>query len=129
MIKENNDLINYANNNKVYIPTVYINQNWKYNFNGDYILIRTNQNCRTNYNTQYCDCRTYNMKNNVISNTYECNYTSDNNQSIPYESLSYDINDSMYLRERFIQDKGIILAIFIVGIILAIFITKEKRFI
>lgn len=128
MINNTEDVTNYTNYNKVYIPTAYINQNWKYNFNGDYIIIRTNQNCRTSYNTQYCDCRSYNMKNNVISSTYECNYTSDSNQSIAYESLSYDINDSMYIRDRFIQDKGMILGIFIIGLVLAILMTKRGAY-
>lgn len=128
MITNQNDLVNYTNYNKVYIPNDLVNENWKYNFNGDYIIIRTNQNCRTNYNTTYCDCMAYNYKNNVVSTEYECNYTSENNQTIAYSSISTDINDSMYIRDRFIQDKGIIIAIVLLGIILAILLTKRGAY-
>ena len=128
MISNTNDQSQYQNYNKLYLPNDLINQNWKYNFNGDYIIIRTNQNCTTNYNNQYCDCKAYNMKNNVVSTNYSCNYTSDSNQSIAYTSLSSDINDSMYIRERFIQDKGLIIGIFILGLILAILMTKRGAY-
>lgn len=128
MIIEQNDLVNYESLDKIYIPNNYINENWKYSFDGDYILIRTNQNCRTSYNTTYCDCRVYNMKNNVISETYECNYSSDSQRTISYTSISNDINDSMYIRERFIQDKGIYIGIFIIGIIFAILLTKRGSY-
>lgn len=128
MITNQNDLVNYTNYNKLYIPNDFVNENWKYNFNGDYIIIRTNRNCRTNYNTTYCDCMTYNYKNNVVSTTYECNYTSDSNQTIAYSSISTDINDSMYIRDRFIQDKGIIIAIVLLGIILALLLTKRGAY-
>lgn len=129
MIIEQNDLVNYENLNKIYIPNNYNNQNYKYNFSGDYIIIRTNQNCRTNYNTQYCDCYAYNYENNVISEAYECTYNTTSNQTINNTYISSDINDSMYIRDRFIQDKMLYIGIFILGIILAIFITKERKFI
>lgn len=124
----NQDETNYQTLNKIYIPLEYTQENWKYNFNGDYIIIRSNQNCNTQYQTQYCTCYAYNMKNNVISSGYECNYTSTSNQSIPYNTISNDINDSMYIRERYVQDKGIMIGIFILGIILAILLTKRGAY-
>lgn len=128
MIIEQNDLVNYENIDKIYVPNNYINQNWQYNFNGDYIIIRTNENCRTSYNTTYCDCRSYNYKTNVMSEIYECNTTNTNTQTIAYTSISNDINDSMYIRERFIQDKMLYLGIFILGIIIAILITRRVKY-
>ena len=128
MIIEQNDLVNYEELDKIYIPNDYRNQNYKYNFSGDYIIIRTNTNCRTQNTQQYCTCYAYNYKTNVISTGYECNYTSTSNQSLAYTSISEDINDSMYIRDRFIQDKGLYIAIFILGLILAILLTKRGAY-
>lgn len=126
MINNNEDIQKYENQNKIYIPNNKINQNYTYKINGDYITIITNQNCYTNYNTTYCDCNQYNYKNNVMSETYSCS-TNNNNPTIPYQSISSDINYSSYIREVFIQDKSIILFMFIMGLILAIFMTKERH--
>ena len=128
MIAEQNDLVNYVNYNKIYVPEDYVNENYLYRFNGDYITIMTNNNCRTSYNTTYCDCRQYNYKTNVITNVYECSVSGTQTQQIPYTSISTDINDSIYIRERFIQDKSIYIGIFIIGIILAILLTKRGAY-
>lgn len=128
MITYQDDLVNYVNYNKIYIPQDYINQNWTYRFNGDYITITTNNNCRTSYNTTYCDCRQYNWKTNVITNPYECSVSTTQTQVIPYQSISSDINDSQYIRDRFIQDKGLYIGIFIIGIIIAILLTKRGAY-
>lgn len=125
MINNTEDITKYSESGKIYIPSQYINRNYSYRFNGDYITITTNLNCRTQYNTTYCDCRQYNWKLNVISNAYECT-VSTSTQVIPFESISEDINDSMYIRDRFIQDKGIYIGIFILGIILAILLTRNR---
>lgn len=127
MINNNNDITAYTANNKIYIPSNYVDSNYSYRFNGDYIIIITNNNCYQNYNTTYCDCRSYNYKNNVVSEAYSCSTNSNNTQVINYQSISTDINDSIYLRERFIQDKGIIFLMFILGLIFAIFLTRERR--
>lgn len=128
MINNQEDITKYENYNKIYIPSDFVNQNWTYRFNGDYITITTNQNCRTNYNTQYCDCRQYNYKTNVITNPYECTVSTTQTQVIPYTSISSDINDSVYIRERFIEDKGILIAILLVGLIIAIMMTKRGAY-
>lgn len=128
MITNQNDITEYTNYNKIYIPTDYYNQNFKYNFSGDYIIIRTNQNCRTQNTNQYCNCYQYRIDTNTPSTAYECNYTSTSNQTIAFEKLSTDINDSMYIRERYIQDKGLILGLFIVGIIFAILLTRRASY-
>lgn len=128
MISNQDDLVNYIQYDKIYVPEDYIDSDYKYNFNGDYIIIRTNNNCRTSYNTIYCDCYAYNYKTNVISEAYECTYNSSSNQTISNTYISSDINDSMYIRERYIQDKAINIGIFIIGIIIAILLTKRGAY-
>lgn len=126
MITNEKDKEYYKENDKIYIPENYKNDRFSYKIYNDFILIITDQNCRTSYNTTYCTCYYYNYKNNVMSEAYECN-TNNSNPTIAYNSISSDINDSNYIRERFIQDKGISFLIIIVGIIFAIFLTKERH--
>ena len=127
MISNQNEITEYTGKNKIYIPSNYVNQNYTYRFNGDYIIIVTNQNCYQNYNTTYCDCRSYNYKNNIVSEAYACSTSSNNTQIISYSSISTDINDSLYIREVYEQDKIIGIGIFILGLIFAIFLTKERK--
>lgn len=126
MINNENDILQYKTKDKIYIPQNYKSDLFLYKINGDFISIITNQNCRTQYNTTYCNCYYYNYKNNLMSEVYECS-TNNNNPTIPYTSISSDINDSKYIRDIYIQDKGIIIFIFIVGILFALFLTKERR--
>lgn len=126
MIENQTDIDKYTNENKIYIPQNKLNQNYNYYINGDNITIITNESCYTNYNTTYCNCNIYNYKNNIMSDTYTCS-TNNNNAKIPYTSLSNNINDSIYIRERFIQDKSLYLIMIIVGVIIAIFLTKERK--
>lgn len=124
MITNDNDIAKYKALDKIYIPEDYINENYSYRFNGDYIYIITNNNCYTQYTTTYCDCYDYNYKNNVMSNSFSCN-TNNNYPVIPYESVSDDINYSTYITNNFIYEKGSILLMFILGIILAILFTRR----
>lgn len=126
MITNENDILYYKTQNKIYIPTNYKSNLFSYKISGDYITIITNQNCTQQYNTTYCNCYYYNYKNNLMSESYSCN-TNNNNPTISYSSITDNINDSLYIRERFIQDKGIILAIIILGILFAVFLTKERK--
>lgn len=126
MITNENDILQYKTKDKIYIPEDYKSNLFSYKISGDYITIITNQNCRTQYNTTYCTCYYYNYKNNLMSETYECN-TNNSNPTINYNSITSDINDSLYIRERYIQDKGIIVGIFIIGLLFAIFLTKERH--
>lgn len=126
MINNQEDITKYTQENKIYIPQEYIDQNYQYKINGDYITIITNRNCQTNYNTTYCTCYYYNYKNNLMSESYSCS-TNNNNPSISYSLISSDINDSMYIRNRFIEDKSIILYMIGIGIIFAILIMKGRR--
>ena len=126
MISNQNDITEYTNMNKIYIPSAQVNSNYSYRVNGDFIDIITNVNCYQNYNTTYCDCYRYNYKTNLMSNSYSCS-TNSNNPTINFNYITSDINYSNSIREKFIQDKGLIIGIFIIGIIFAIFLTKERK--
>ena len=125
MITNENDILSYKTKDKIYIPENVKNNQFTYKINGDFITIITNQNCTTSYNTTYCNCYYYNYKNNLLSEVYTCN-TNNNNPTISYTSITSDVNDSLYIRERFIQDKGVIIGIIILGILFAVFLTKER---
>lgn len=126
MINNPDDVTEYKSYDKIYIPTPYINQNYSYRINGDFITIITNVGCYANYNTTYCNCYYYNYKQNLISDVYSCS-TNNNNPSIPFISITDDINFSSSIREKFIQDKGIFILMFVIGILFAIFLTKERK--
>ena len=118
---------NYTTEEKIYIPTNYINQNYNYRINGDNIVIYTNNNCRTQYNTTYCDCYTYNYENNIVSEVYECSNSSNNQQQIAFSKITDDMNYSSKIREDYYQQSSIYAGMFIIGIIFAILITKERK--
>lgn len=128
MIENVKDKAKYEKYNKIYIPKEYIKNTYKYNFNGDYIVIRTNNNCRTSNSYQYCNCYYYNWKNNVISVPYECNYTSSVNYTIAFEQITDDLNHSEYIQNIYFNTKTITWSIFVLGILFAIFVTKERRY-
>ena len=127
MITNNEDINTYSSYNKIYIPNSFINNAYRYYFNGDYVIIVKNSGCYQQYNTTYCDCNYYNYKNNVISEQSSCN-AYPNNYQIPYSLISNDINDSTYIRDRFIGDKSILFGIVIIAIIFTILLTKEIRY-
>ena len=126
MINNENDITEYKSRNKIYIPEEVNQNNWQYKMNGDYITIISNQNCQTNYNTTYCNCYYYNWKENVLSEVYTCN-TNNSNPTINRNNITSDINYSSHIRNEFIQDKGIYISMIIVGILFAIFLTKERK--
>lgn len=125
MINNQNDVNSLKSNNKIYVPESYVNSNYQYKISDDHILIITNQNCYTQYSSTYCDCYYYNYKNNLVSSPYTCNINN-SSTSIPFSSISTDVNDSLYLRDRFYQDKSILFFILILAIIFALFLTKER---
>ena len=127
MITNNEDINTYSAYNKIYIPNTFINNSYRYYFNGDYVIIVKNTGCFQQYNTTYCDCNYYNYKNNVMSEQSSCN-AYPNNYQISNSLISSDINDSLYIRERFIEDKTILFGIVIIAIIFTILLTKEIRY-
>ena len=93
MINGNETTTKWEQDNKIYVPTTYNNQNYKYTISGDEITIITNNNCYTNYNTTYCDCYRYNERYNILTESYSCN-SNPNNYIIDNYYISSDINDS-----------------------------------
>lgn len=127
MITNGNDIIEYKDYDKVYIPTNKKNSNYTYILSGNNIIIKTNENCTTNYNTTYCDCYQYNIDNNIMGGVYNCS-TNNSTQIIPYTSISDDINYSKHIREIYMQDKGIIILMIILGICFAKLLTRERKY-
>ena len=119
------DISNYKSIDKIYIPTDYINSNYSYHFNGDYINIITNNNCYNQYNSTFCNCLMYNMKNNVISEPYTCNINS-NLPIVPYESITDDVNYSNTLKTFYLNNISLYLLMFVVAILLCHFLLKER---
>lgn len=89
------------NDFKMYLPSEYINSNYQYNLDNNYIGVRTNNNCYTQYNTTYCDCfRVYPNYNYIKSDTYSCSYN--NNYMTSSTSFSSDIFSLPNLSNYFI---------------------------
>lgn len=82
-----------------YLPTEYINSNFKYRLNNDYITIITNNNCYTQYSSTYCDC--YNIfpkLDYMVSEKTSCNSTNISN----YVDSSH-FTDNYYYRVDFVN--------------------------
>lgn len=127
MITNSNEITKYENMNKIYIPNDKINSNYIYKFNGEFIDIITDNNCYSQYNSTYCDCYRYEYKNNVMSNVFTCSTNTSSSAVINYNYITSDINYSHAIREKYIQDKIIYFGIFIIALIFAIFLTKERK--
>lgn len=125
MIKDNEQKIQYEEYNKIYIPTKYINQNYKYTLNQDEITIITNENCNTNYN-EYCDCMRYNIRYNIITNRYQCN-RNPNNYIINSNQLTDDINYSYRITNEFKNNYIILYGIVIIALLFIIMARKNSR--
>ena len=66
--------------NVYYLPSEYINSNYRYSINNYYYTIRTNKNCYTQYSTTYCDCYDiYYSANYISTNAYQCNINTTTN--------------------------------------------------
>lgn len=101
-----------------YLPTEYINSNYKYTISNGVIRVITNNNCYQNYNSTYCDCYDVYINNDyLVSNSTSCN-----NTPATYVS-SNTFTDDFYYRVDF--DKiliiFLIMSIFIVLIPLKVF--------
>lgn len=104
---------------KTFLPTEYINQNYKYTINNDSIRIYTNNNCYNQYNSTYCDCLyVYPKIDYMISETNSCN-TSNLTNTISYTNFT----DNFYYRIDFVNILIMftIMSIFIVYLPLKIF--------
>ena len=127
MINNNEKIQEYTNNNKIYIPQIYNNQNYKYTIdNYKNITIITNQNCNTNYNTTYCDCYKYNPELNIISSLQQCNNTP-NTGIINYNMISSDINNSIRITRDYVNDYTIIFGTIIIALLFIILMKRNSR--
>ena len=101
-----------------YLPTQYINNNYKYRLNGDYYTIITDQNCYTQYSTTYCDCyNIYPKLDYIVSESTSCNY------NVTNYTTSSSFTDNFYYRVDFsnILVMFLIMSIFIIFIPIKIF--------
>lgn len=126
MINNEEQITKYKEYNKIYIPTEYINQNYKYTINGDEITIITNENCEMNYNSQYCDCVRYNEKYNIITNRYQCN-RNPSNYILSSNQLTDDINYSYRITNEYTNNYIILYGIVIIALIFIIMIKKSNN--
>ncbi len=113
MIKGNLTITEYTDYNKIYIPTEYNNENYKYTISNDEITIITNKDCRTQYNSTYCTCYRYNERYNIVTNGYECN-ANPSNYIINYNYITSDINYSDRITGYYSEKYGVLL-LMIVG--------------
>ena len=126
MINNENQKIEYSKYNKIYIPSEYINENYKYTINQDEITIITNENCETNYNSQYCDCMRYNIKYNIITNRYQCN-RNPSNYILNSTQLTDDINYSYRITNEYKNNYIILYGIVIIALLFIIMTRKNSR--
>lgn len=126
-ISTQNDLSTYSEFNKIYVPSDYLSTDYSYRLSSDNILtIVTNLNCRSSYNTQYCTCYRYDYDDNLISNPYECNVSSNYEYTLDSSYLTSDISYSPHISKLYFQDKITYLIMIILGILFTIFLTKER---
>ena len=126
MIKNEEQIIKYKEYNKIYIPTEYINQNYKYTINGDEITIITNENCEMNYNSQYCDCIRYNERYNIVTERYQCN-RNPNNYILSSNQVTDDINYSTRITNEYKNNYIILYGIVIIALLFIIMTKKNSR--
>lgn len=126
MIQGNETIAKYEGQNKIYIPSTYYKQNYKYTISNDEITIITNQNCYTNYNTQYCDCYRYNERYNIITNSYSCN-SNPGNYQLDFSSLTDDINFSYRITNDFTNNYMVWIGVVIIVLLFVMTFKKNSR--
>ena len=126
MIKDTEQKIKYKEYNKIYIPSEYINENYKYTISGDEITIITNNNCYNNYNNQYCDCMKYNERYNIITEVYQCN-RNPSNYILSSNQLTDDINYSYRITNEYKNNYIILYGIVIIALLFIITMKKNSR--
>ena len=128
MLKNQNEITTYTNNNKVYIPSTFKNSNYKYRLYSDYITIITNNNCYQNYNSTYCTCYNYYYDINIVTDSFECSYSTNTTNFINYNSLSSDVNDSPRVQRDYFNDKFLMFGIIIIALLFFISLRKGYRY-
>lgn len=126
MITNEEQIVKYKELNKIYMPSEYINENYKYTISGDELTIITNENCETNYNTQYCDCMRYNERYNIITERYQCN-RNPNNYILSSSQLTDDINYSERITNQYKNEYIILYGIIIIALLFILMTRKSSR--
>ena len=126
MITNEEQINKYKEYNKVYIPSEYINENYKYTLNQDEITIITNENCYTNYNNQYCDCIKYNEKYNIVTERYQCN-RNPSNYIISSSQLTEDVNYSTRITNEYKNNYIVLYGIVIISLLFVVMTKKNSR--
>lgn len=126
MITNEEQINKYKEYNKVYIPSEYINENYKYTLNQDEITIITNENCYTNYNNQYCDCIKYNEKYNIVTERYQCN-RNPSNYIISSSQLTEDVNYSTRITNEYKNNYIVLYGIVIIALLFVVMTKKNSR--
>lgn len=114
----------FKNKNKIYVPEDYVETNNRYTINNETLTIITDKNCTSNYNTTYCDCRDYNIKYNIITETYQCNRNT-TNKLVNSQYITSDINESVKITNEYVKEYSIYL-LMIIGIILIVNLFKRN---
>lgn len=126
MITNEEQIIKYKEFNKIYMPSEYINENYKYTISGDELTIITNENCEVNYNSQYCDCMRYNERYNIVTERYQCN-RNPNNYILSSSQLTDDINYSERITNQYKNEYIILYGIVIIALLFIIMTKKNSR--
>lgn len=78
---------------KTYLPSDFINSNYKYRINGDYYVVIKDTNCYQQYSSTYCDCvNVYPKFDYISSEVYSCSLSNSSN----YLSSNYFTSDFYY---------------------------------
>ena len=98
------------NNNMIYLPSDFINNNYQYFFNSHDVVVYTNNNCYQNYNTTYCDCYRIQTDNHYLhSDSYSCSYNTN------YPINKNNLTDDFYYRNDIMDICVVVLIILLVG--------------
>lgn len=126
MINNNETITKYMEYNKIYIPTEYYNENYKYTISNNEITIVSNKNCYTQYSTTYCDCYRYNEQYNIVTQPYSCNNNVGNYQ-LKFASLTDDINYSYRITNEYVNNYTVLFGILIIALLITGLFKKNSR--
>ena len=110
MIENNQEIQEYKEHNKIYIPQEEYDEYSIFYMKEDNIII---QNCENNV----CYCKEYNPKYNIVSELYTCE-SNVAYATLEEEYISDNINDSLRITNDYIKEIGIISITFIGSILI-----------
>lgn len=127
MIQNQEQKTEYETNyNKIYVPSEYVENTNKYTIDNENLTIITNHNCITSYNTTQCDCYRYNIKYNIITQSYQCN-RNPNNYILKNQSITTDSNYSTRITSEYAKNYEIFFWITLIVLITTILFKRNSR--